>query len=91
MIGPSIALRDGRHVPADFYADVYACCRERFATLLHGLDYKAEHITGANFWVQLPPTLARLAGRCIHDMAELELLPLIVAPGRGVTLRYRLR
>lgn len=91
VIDGSVMLHNGGQVPIDFYGDVYRSCVERIATLLPGLDYRAEHITGPNFWVPLPPTLARLAGRCVHDMAERKLLPMTVAPARGVTLRYRLR
>ena len=92
MVGAFIVLGDGRQMPADFYGDIYDHAHERIPTLLHGHKYKAEHITGPNFWVPLPPVLASMAGRCIHDMAVRGLLPLAIAVGyRGVTLRYVLR
>jgi hypothetical protein len=91
VVGPAVLLHDGRQAPLDFYSDVYGHCCEQIPTMRPGLTYRAEHFTGPNFWVPLLPVLARLAGRCVHDMAERDLLPLLVVPSRSATLRYRLR
>jgi len=90
-VRPFIALRDGRYVPVDFYIDVYEAAVGRIPTLLRGVAFKAEHICGPNFWVPLSAYMARLAGTCLHDIVERELLPLVVVPARGATLRYRRR
>jgi hypothetical protein len=90
-VGSSIELRDGRHVPVDIYIDVHEAAARGIPTLLRGVDFKAEHICGPNFWVPLSAYMARLAGTCLHDIVERDLLPLDVAPARGATLRYRRR
>ena len=89
--GWSIVLRDGREVPMDVYADVYAAASSVIPTLRFGLAFKAEHLCGPNYWVALSPYLARLAGTCLHDQVERDLLPLRVVPWRGTALRYRRR
>jgi hypothetical protein len=89
--GRFVVLRDGREVPADVYTDVFDAASRVIPTLEYQLAFKAEHICGPNYWVALSPILARLAGTCLHDLVDRDLLPLVVAPRRGCVLRYRRR
>lgn len=83
-----VQLNDRWSAPRAFYQRVLSAALKTVPNLETGLAFKAEHVCGANFWVALSSSQAKLAGRCIAHMVDTEQLPLVFASRKGTCLRY---
>ena len=73
-----VTLRNGSRVSRRFYETIRQRVLATAPTLLPKVLYRAEHCCGPDFWLGMTNGERRCAGEALKDMAEADLVPLIL-------------